>query len=67
MIVGHNIWSGGILPVVVTLVGWLMVVRGAVLLALSPAATVKLVNALRYERLFYFYIGGTLVFSPMPQ
>jgi hypothetical protein len=22
MIVGHNVWSGGVLPVVVTLVGW---------------------------------------------
>ena len=23
MVVGHNVWSGGALPVVVTLVGWL--------------------------------------------
>jgi hypothetical protein len=61
MIIGHNIWSGGALPVVVTLVGWLMVIRGAGLLALSPAATAKLVEALRYEQLFYFYLGGTLV------
>jgi hypothetical protein len=58
MIIGHNIWSGGALPVVVTLVGWLMVLRGAGLLALSTA---KLVEALRYEQLFYFYMGGTLV------
>jgi len=61
MIIGHNIWSGGVLPVVVTLVGWLMAVRGAGLLALSPSATAKLVEALRYEQLFYFYMGGTLV------
>lgn len=61
MIIGHNIWSGGALPVVITLVGWLMVIRGAGLLALSPAATAKLVEALRYEQLFYFYMGGTLV------
>jgi len=27
MILGHNIWSGGALPVVVTLVGWLMAIR----------------------------------------
>jgi len=61
MIIGHNIWSGGALPVVVTLVGWLMAIRGAGLLALSPAATAKLVEVLRYEQLFYFYMGGTLV------
>jgi len=61
MIIGHNIWSGGALPVVVTLVGWLFVIRGAGLLALSPAATAKLIDALRYEQLFYVYMGGTLV------
>ena len=61
MVIAHNIWSGGALPVVVTLVGWLMVIRGAGLLALSPAGTAKLVEALRYEQLFYFYMGGTLV------
>jgi len=60
MIIGHNIWSGGALPVVVTLVGWLMMIRGAGLLALSPAGTAKLVETLRYEQLFYFYMGGTL-------
>jgi hypothetical protein len=60
MIVGHNIWSRGALPVVVTLLGWLMVIRGAGF-ALSPAGTAKLVEALRYEQLFYFYMGGTLV------
>jgi hypothetical protein len=59
MIIGHNVWSGGALPVVVTLVGWLMVVRGAGLLALSPVATAKLVDAMRYEQLFYFYMGLT--------
>ena len=61
MILGHNIWSGGALPVVVTLVGWLMAIRGAGLLALSPNATMKLFEALRYEQLFYVYMGATLI------
>jgi hypothetical protein len=61
MIIGHNIWSGGALPVVITLLGWLMAIRGAGLLALSQDATTKLFEALQYERLFYFYISGTLV------
>ena len=59
MVVGHNIWSGGALPVVITLVGWLMAIRGAGLLALSPDATIKLVQALRDEELFYGYMGIT--------
>ena len=61
MIIGHNIWSGSALPVVVTLVGWLMTIRGAGLLALSPNATGKLFEGLRYEQLFYLYMSGTLV------
>jgi hypothetical protein len=61
MIIGHNVWSGGALPVVITLLGWLMAIRGAGLLALSHGATTKLFDALQYERRFYFYMGGTLV------
>jgi hypothetical protein len=61
MIIGHNTWSGGVLPVVVTLIGWLMAIRGAGLLALSPKTTMKLFQALDYEQLFYIYMGGTLV------
>ena len=61
MVLGHNIWSGGALPVIVTLIGWLIVIRSAVLLALSPEATVKLVDSLQYEKRFYIYMGVTLV------
>ena len=61
MVIGHNIWSGGALPIVITLVGWLMTIRGAGLLALSPDTTIKVFNALHYEDLFYLYMGVTLV------
>src|SRR5271165_3540561 len=57
MVLGHNIWSGGALPVVISLLGWLIAIRGAGLLALSPDAVIKLLDALRYEKLFYFYMG----------
>jgi hypothetical protein len=36
MILGHNVWSGGALPVVVTLVGWLILAKGLLLLFLTP-------------------------------
>ena len=49
------------MPVVVTLVGWLMAIRGVVLLALPQDAIIKLFEVLRYEELFYVYIGATLV------
>jgi hypothetical protein len=61
MIVGHNIWSGGALPVVVTLIGWLMTIRGVALLALSPEALGKVFEALRYEECFYVYMAVVVV------
>src|SRR5579862_123251 len=35
IVLGHNIWSGGLLPILVTLLGWLMVIRGVLFLFLS--------------------------------
>ena len=61
VVIGHNVWPGGALPVVVTLLGWLMTIRGAVLLALPQDAVMKLFEALRYEKLFYLFMTGTLV------
>ena len=61
MTISHNIWKGGAPPVIVTIIGWLMVIRGAGLMALSPAGISRLVEALRYEQRFYFYMGATLV------
>ncbi len=38
MVLGHNVWSGGALPVVVTLVGWLILAKGLMLLFVTPEA-----------------------------
>ena len=56
MILGHNVWSGGVLPVVVTLTGWLMLTKSVLLLFLSPqAASEFFLVGLHFEQLFYFY------------
>jgi hypothetical protein len=36
MVLGHQVWRGGMLPVVVTVVGWLVLAKGLVLL-IAPA------------------------------
>lgn len=61
MVLGHNIWSGGALPVVVTLVGWLTAIKSALLLLLQQDAVIKVMAVLRYEELFHVYMGATLV------
>jgi len=40
MVLGHNVWKGGILPIVVTLIGWLALIKGLLLLFL-PAQWVE--------------------------
>jgi hypothetical protein len=61
MVLAHNVWSGGPLPVVLTLFGWILLVRGALLLLLSPDAVAGLIDFVRFEQLFYLYAGITLV------
>src|SRR4051812_21296868 len=42
IVLSHNIWSGGALPVVVTLFGWIVLLRGFLLLILPQETIVKL-------------------------
>jgi hypothetical protein len=67
MIIGHNIWSGGALPVAVTLFGWLIFAKGLALLLVPPemwTAWLALLQKLHYGYPFYFIpalaIGGYL-------
>jgi len=70
MVLGHNVWSGGVVTVLVTIIGWLSLAKGVVLLLLSPQAEAGLIlNIFRYEQLFYaymavlFFIGLFLAYS----
>src|SRR6266550_4293830 len=61
IVLAHNVWSGGALPVVVTLFGWILLIRGALLLFLSPEAVAGWIDFLHFEQLFHLYAGITLV------
>jgi len=62
MILGHNVWSGGVLPVVVTLLGWITLIKALLFLFLSPEAEARLfLDALHYEQFFYLYAGISLL------
>lgn len=62
MTLGHNVWSGGTLPVVVTLIGWVALVKGAIILFLSPeAAAGFFLGRLHYEEFFYVYAAITFL------
>jgi len=55
-VIGHQVWSGGIVPVLVTLFGWLMLVRG-VLLLLLPARLLDGVAAAVLVPFWYDVVG----------
>jgi hypothetical protein len=57
IVLGHNIWSGGPLPVLVTLIGWIMLIRGVLFLFLPPEATLHIFAAMQFERFFYIYLA----------
>jgi putative exporter of polyketide antibiotics len=64
MVLAHNIWSGGTLVVVVTLVGWMALVKSLFFLFLPPEMETRLfLQQLHYQQLFYLYGAISLVFG----
>jgi hypothetical protein len=62
MVLVHNVWSGGAATVIVTLIGWLTLLKGLAFISLQPAQTAQLYIAqLRFERLYPLYAILTLL------
>jgi hypothetical protein len=61
IILGHNVWSGGTLPVIVTLVGWLIFAKGLVLLLVTPEALAPFLERMHYGEHYSLYIVPALI------
>jgi hypothetical protein len=61
MVLGHNVWSGGALPVVVTLVGWLILAKGLLLLFMAPEALSGMYARMQYAEHIYLYLAPSLL------
>jgi len=62
MVLAHNIWSGGALVVVVTVIGWITLLKSLLFLFLPPEMEAGLfVGQLHYQQLFYLYGTFSLV------
>lgn len=57
IICGHNVWRGGLLPVVVTLVGWLLLIRGVVLQVITPELAQSALKTISFEPYYYAYLA----------
>jgi hypothetical protein len=61
MVIGHNIWSGGTLPVIVTLVGWLILAKGLLLALLTPEALAGWMQSIHYGQHPRLFLGPALL------
>jgi hypothetical protein len=61
MVLGHNVWSGGALPVIVTLVGWLILAKGLLLLFFAPDVVSQMFEQMRYAEHYYLFLAPALV------
>ena len=56
IVLKHNVWTGGAVPIAITLVGWIALVKGSLLLFLSRSAeTTLFLEDFHFAQLFYLY------------
>ena len=61
IVILHNRWSGGALAVIVTLYGWIVLVKGLLFLCLPSPAQAALYQSLHFQESFYGYLVVSLV------
>ena len=56
MVLAHNLWWSGPLALIITLIGWLTLIKSLFFLFLSPASESRFIlGQLHYQRFFYDY------------
>jgi hypothetical protein len=70
IVLAHNVWSGGALPIIVTLVGWAILIKGTLLMILSPETESRIfIAGLHYEQhpnlyaTFVLLLGAYLTYA----
>jgi putative exporter of polyketide antibiotics len=62
MVLGHNVWRGGGVTIVVTLIGWLTLLKALLILFVPPNVEPRfLLEPLRSDSLFYFRLALTFL------
>jgi hypothetical protein len=64
IVLAHNVWSGGVLPVIITIIGWIILIKGALILFLPPEqAAGFFLGSLHYENFLPLYAAFSLIFG----
>ncbi|HEX3884903.1 MAG TPA: hypothetical protein VHW66_19775 [Stellaceae bacterium] len=61
IVLTHNRWTSGLGPLVVTLIGWFMLIRGVLMLFAPTDFLTRLATASHYTDYFYLYAALPLV------
>jgi hypothetical protein len=61
LVLSHNIWSGGGVPVAVSVIGWLSLIKGLILITLPHDLLLAYYQGIHYEQLYYVFAAVTLV------
>ncbi len=56
VVLGHNVWNGGMLPIVVTLVGWAALMKGITLLLVPHERMADAYKGIGFERYFFAWM-----------
>ncbi len=56
VVLAHNVWSGGALPVAVTLVGWAALLKGVALLLVPSERMADAYKGIGFERYFFAWM-----------
>ena len=60
-VLSHNIWNAGTLPLLVTLFGWAVLLKGVNALFASHTTMAKWVKVLKLSELYWLYAGIIIV------
>ena len=61
MVLAHNLWWSGTLAVIITLIGWLALIKSLLFLFLDPAAEARFfLELLHYRQFFYDYAAVSI-------
>jgi putative exporter of polyketide antibiotics len=62
VILSHNVWAGGAVPVIVTLVGWLALLKGLLFLFVPPPAAAGIaIWGTPYQNYYYVDVALALI------
>jgi hypothetical protein len=60
VVLGHQVWSGGALPVVVTLIGWAALLKGVTLLLVPAERMAAAYKGVGFDRFFHVWMIAVL-------